>query len=158
MSVSLLERQQKFGATALSQLIRGNKIPNIAGNSGITTTLPVSLSSIGSAVTGSTLAGSVSPSSVSGHQSTAGTATSGSTTATASGGTGTGYTYTWVVSTRAGNAITANSPNSATTTFSATVNGSSDVSIGSAYCTIADSSGATVNTSGVAISLSYTGP
>ena len=90
----------------------------------------------------------VSGSSAAGNPS--GTVTSG--TATCAGAKGGGsYTYTWHTTN-----CTANSPNSASTTFAATVNaGSTDNA--SAYCTISD--GVTsVNTNTIAVALTNTTP
>lgn len=159
MATSLLERQMTFGASSLSQLTRGNKIPNIGANASVPTTLPISLTQIAGAVSGSTLAVSIAPGGVSGSRTTAGVATtSGSLTATPSGGSGSYTSYTWHVTTNAGNTISAVTGTSASSQFSATVNGANDVANGSAFCTVTDSLGASANSPSSNVTLSYTGP
>ena len=93
------------------------------------------------------------PSNVSGSAAAgnpSGTVTSGSTTCAFTKGGGS-YTYNWVCT-----GCTANSPTSATTTFSATVNAGSTVDA-SAYCTGSD--GVTsANTDTISVSLQNTTP
>ena len=94
---------------------------------------------------------STQPSNVSGSAAAgnpSGTVTSG--TATCAGAKGGGsYTYTWHTTN-----CTANSPNSASTTFAATVNaGSTDNA--SAYCTISDGA-SSINTNTIAVALTNT--
>jgi hypothetical protein len=51
MAVSLLERQQTFGASSLGGLRRGaGAVPDIPANSAVPTGLPISLSSLAGAV------------------------------------------------------------------------------------------------------------
>ena len=93
------------------------------------------------------------PSNVSGSAAAgnpSGTVTSGSTTCAFTKGGGS-YTYNWVCT-----GCTANSPTSATTTFSATVNAGSTVDA-SAYCTGSD--GVTsANTNTISVTLTNTTP
>lgn len=155
MSVSLAERQATFGASSLSQMTRGNKVPDIGANSGVPTTLPLALSQLAGAVAGSTLAASLNTTSANGSRTTAGVAASNSVTVTASGGTGTGYTYSWHVTTNTGNTISASGPSSATTQFTASVGAGNPSALGMAYCTVTDSGSNTVNTATVNIDLEF---
>jgi hypothetical protein len=92
--------------------------------------------------------GNVSGSAAAGNPS--GVVTSGAATTAGAKGGGT-YTYAWTVS-----GCTANSPNSQTTTFSATV-GADTTDNASAFCTISD--GVTsVNTTTIAVTLTNTSP
>ena len=50
MAVSLLERQQTFGASGLAQMTRGNKVPNVPQNAGVPAALPLALSQLAGAV------------------------------------------------------------------------------------------------------------
>lgn len=99
-----------------------------------------------------------SPASVAGGRPTAGAAVSSSTTIVVTGGSGS-YLYQWHVTTTTGNTISASSPTSGTTTFTGIVNSTVPQDSGHAYCTVTDmGTGATVDSSNVSISLSYTGP
>ena len=92
MTVSLLERQNTFGATSLSQMTRGNKVPNVSANSGVPTTLPLLLSQLAGAVNYVPVTGSASPNPLANSGGTKGTATIGTVTVTGANGTGS-YTY-----------------------------------------------------------------
>lgn len=81
-----------------------------------------------------------------------GTVTSGAMTCTVIGGSPP-YTYTWHVS----GGASAVSPGSPTTRMTAVVNGQSTLS-GSAYCTIMDSVGHSINTSSAPYTLQNTSP
>lgn len=101
------------------------------------------------------LTASLSPTLVNGAGtglSTKGDATSSSCTVTAVGGSGS-YTYTWHVTTLStdGSNISAYSPNSKATSFTAS---SITSARGSAYCTVSDGT-TSVNTGTVSISLTY---
>lgn len=95
---------------------------------------------------------SSSPTSVSGS-STSINVTSGSTTVTVTNGIGP-FTYAWSVSTSGGYTISANSPSSATTTFSANIVITPDSTAGTATCLVTDTAtGNTATTNAVSISL-----
>lgn len=83
----------------------------------------------------------------------AGTATSNSTTTTATGGTPS-YSYAWTIVSSSGGTITANSPTSATTTFSASHALNGGTVSGIARCTVTDSLSATATTD-VAVTLNF---
>ncbi len=107
------------------------------------TTIPVSVGSQPSNVTGSSAAGDP-----------AGTVTSNTTSCSGANGTGS-YSYAWHIASGSGVSFTA--PNSATTAVTGTVNAASTLS-GTMYCTIKDSTGGTINTSTVSWSLQNTSP
>ena len=105
------------------------------------TTIPVSISSQPSNVSGSANAGYPS-----------GTVTSGTTGVTAANGTGS-YSYQWKIASGSGASFTA--PTSATTAVTGTVNANSTNS-GTMYCVVKDSTGGTVNSNTVNWSLQNT--
>lgn len=156
MSVSLFERQSVFGATSLSQMTRGNKVPNgPPANASVPNALPLALSQLAGAVNSSGLTVATSPTTANGSHSTTGAGATNSVTATASGGSGSGYTYLWVVTTTSGPTISAVSGTSATTAFTSTLTGPSPESIGTAYCKVTDSASNTANGPIVSIDNSY---
>lgn len=154
MVVSLLERQQTFGASSLGNLRRGVTVPDIPANNAVPTGFPINLSSLAGAVKQS-LSASVSPGSAFGSRTTAGNCVSNLVTCTPNGAIG-AITYQWHVGTSSGNAISITAPNSSSTAFSAAVGAGNTESIGSAYCTITDqSTGATANTPTIPVDLMF---
>lgn len=153
-TITLLEIQTEFGAptgTGLLSFYRGGTyVPNTTANSGVPTSGTISVTDFYGASAAS-LSATASPSSCSVSSSVAGTHTTGTTTVTATGGTG--YTYAWTITgnyTDSGSGtpnIVANSPTSATTSFSGTINALNSGQNAVAVCTVHDSGGAhtTVN-------------
>ena len=113
-----------------------------------TNAVSISLTNTYTLVSVGTQPSNVSGSSAAGDPS--GTVTSSSTSCAGAGGYGS-YTYTWHTS-----GCTANSPNSASTDFYATVNAASTDNA-SAYCTISDGA-SSINTNTIAVALTNTTP
>lgn len=105
------------------------------------TTIPVSVATQPSSVSGAAAAGDPS-----------GTVTSGTTSCVAANGTGS-YSYAWHQA--SGATISFTNPTSATTAVSGTVNADT-TETGTMYCTITDSTGGSVNTNTVGWSLQNT--
>lgn len=112
MTVSLNERQTTLGAPSLGAMLRGGSyVPNgPAQNAGVPTALPIALSQVSTAIKTNPFSASVSPTALSGTRTTSGVAsTSSGSTCTPANQTGS-VTYSWNVTTTAGNTVTAVSP------------------------------------------------
>ena len=147
--ITMTDVINEFGGTGeLGAYLRGGSyVPNITGNSGVPTALPIEMAQLCNASKAPTA--SASPSSVSGTGVAPATVTSGSTTCTASGGFAP-FTYSWTFV--SGTALTVNTPTSASTTFShhfittGTVN--------AVYkCVATDANGNTASSNNVSVSL-----
>ena len=150
--ISMADVRAEFGGTVgvtkLSDYVRGGSfVPNITGNSGVPTAVPITLSQLCNA--SKAPSASASPTSVSGTGVAPATVTSGSTTCTASGGFA-GYTYSWTFV--SGTALTVNTATSASTTFSHHFVTTGTVT--AVYkCVITDSKGNTASSNNVSVSL-----
>lgn len=152
MSVSLLERQGVFGATSLSQMTRGNKVPNgPSQNAGVPASLPLSLSQLNGAVAYVPM--SVSANNVSDSvDNSISNYSFGPSTATVTGGNPS-KTYSWT--NVSGTAFSISSPTSASTNFVHLGHAPAGTYSGTFKCTVNDGT-ASVDSNTITVTLMRT--